>query len=43
MRNALVYDYLNIEPQIIRTLIKNMAYEGIIEFAAKGLIASQDL
>lgn len=43
MRNALVHDYLNIEPQIIRMLIKNMAYAGLIEFAAKGLIVLQDI
>jgi uncharacterized protein YutE (UPF0331/DUF86 family) len=43
MRNALVHDYLNIEPQIIRTLIKDTAYAGLLDFAAKGLIALQDL
>lgn len=42
MRNALVHDYLNIEPQIIRALIKNREYTGLIYFAAKGLIALQD-
>jgi uncharacterized protein YutE (UPF0331/DUF86 family) len=43
MRNALVHDYLNIEPQIIRTVIKNTAYAELIDFAAKGLIALRDL
>ncbi len=43
MRNALVHDYLNIEPQIIKALIKNTAYAGLIDFAAKGLVVLQDL
>ncbi|MGY6276296.1 type VII toxin-antitoxin system HepT family RNase toxin [Methylomonas sp. MgM2] len=43
MRNALVHDYLNIEPEIIRALIKNAAYTGLLKFAAKGLIALQDI
>jgi uncharacterized protein YutE (UPF0331/DUF86 family) len=43
MRNALVHDYLNIEPQIIRTVIKNTAYAELIDFAAMGLIALQDV
>ena len=43
MRNDLVQDYLNIEPQIIKALIKNTAYAGLIDFAAKGLVVLQDL
>lgn len=42
MRNALVHDYLNIEPEIIKTLIKNATYNQLIEFARKGLIALKD-
>jgi len=41
MRNALVHDYLNIEPEIIRALIKNTVYQGLFKFADKGLIALQ--
>ena len=41
MRNALVHDYLNIEPEIIRAVIKKTAYHGLFKFAAKGLIALQ--
>lgn len=43
MRNALVHDYLNIEPQIIRALIKNTAYTGLLKFAAQGLIALREI
>jgi uncharacterized protein YutE (UPF0331/DUF86 family) len=43
IRNALVHDYLNIEPQIIRTVIKNTAYAELIDFSAIGLIALQDV
>lgn len=43
MRNALVHDYLNIEPQIMRTLIKNTVYAGLLDLSAKGLIALQDV
>lgn len=42
MRNALVHDYLNIEPDIIRAIIKKTAYSGLLEFANNGLIALQD-
>jgi len=41
MRNALVHDYLNIEPEIIRALIKNTVYQGLFKFADKGLIVLQ--
>ena len=37
MRNALVHDYLNIEPEIIRSLIKNAAYNPLFDFAQSGL------
>ena len=43
LRNALVHDYLNIEPQIIRALIKNTAYIGLLKFADQGLTALQKL
>ncbi|MEY4718700.1 MAG: hypothetical protein RL563_1318 [Pseudomonadota bacterium] len=39
MRNALVHDYLNIEPDIIKTLIIQTTYEPLFEFAYKGLLA----
>lgn len=39
MRNALVHVYLNIEPEIIRLVIKNEGYIGLFEFADKGLLA----
>lgn len=39
MRNALVHDYLNIEPEIIRLVIKNETYIELLEFAEKGLLA----
>ncbi len=43
IRNALVHDYINIEPQVIRMLIKNTAYAELIDFSAIGLIALQDV
>lgn len=43
MRNALVHDYLNIDPQIIKALLKNTAYTGLFKFADKGLIALQEI
>lgn len=42
MRNALVHDYLNIESDIIKTIIEKTAYSGLLEFANNGLIALQD-
>lgn len=42
MRNALVHDYLNIEPDIIRAVIKKTAYNGLLEFANNGLSALQE-
>ena len=41
MRNALVHDYLNIEPEIIRLLIKNTAYNKLFKFAINGLTVLQ--
>mgnify|MGYP000031648579 CR=1 FL=1 len=43
MRNALVHDYLNIEPEIIRLVIKQKSYEALITFAEKGLIKLADI
>ena len=43
MRNALVHDYLNIEPQIIRTVIKDSTYLGLFIFAEKGLLALENI
>jgi len=37
MRNALVHDYLNIEPEIIRVVIKNLTYQPLFIFADNGL------
>jgi len=39
MRNALVHDYLNIEPEIIRQVIKSCTYDELFSFANKGLDA----
>ena len=39
MRNALVHDYLNIEPEIIRLVIKNKSFQELVGFSNKGLIA----
>ncbi len=43
MRNALVHDYLNIEPEIIRSVIKKTAYDDWLAFAFKGLTVLQKL
>ncbi|EPJ45690.1 MAG: hypothetical protein OFPII_25830 [Osedax symbiont Rs1] len=37
MRNALVHDYLNIDPVIIEQLIRERHYESVVEFAKLGL------
>lgn len=42
MRNALVHDYLNIDPDIIRAVIKKKVYKNLLEFANKGLTALQE-
>ena len=39
MRNALVHDYLNIEPEIIRMVIKKATYRALFVFAETGLRA----
>ncbi len=43
MRNALVHDYLNIESEIIRAVIKKATYEALLIFAGNGLIALKDI
>lgn len=43
MRNALVHDYLNIEPEIIRMVIKQSTYQALFVFAENGLNALQDI
>jgi len=43
MRNALVHDYLNIEPQIIKTVIKDSTYLNLFIFAEKGLLALEGI
>lgn len=37
MRNALVHDYLNLEPEIIRAVIKRATYSALFDFAESGL------
>lgn len=39
LRNALVHDYLNIEPDIIRQVLKNASYNPLFIFADQGLSA----
>lgn len=39
MRNALVHDYLNIDPDVIKQLLLNSEYKALIVFALKGLEA----
>lgn len=41
MRNALVHDYLNIEPEIIKAVIKKTVYNSLVDFALKGLTELQ--
>ena len=43
MRNALVHDYLNIDPEIIRLVIKSQTYKELFEFSELGLKALQKL
>ena len=43
MRNALVHDYLNMEPEIIRQIIKQSTYQPLFTFAEQGLSALQDM
>ena len=37
MRNALVHDYLNIDPEIIRVVIRKASYLMLFDFADTGL------
>ena len=39
MRNALVHDYLNIDPEIIRLVIKNKTFAELFSFSEQGLSA----
>ena len=39
LRNALVHDYLNIDPEIVRSIIKNSFYTQLFDFIIIGLIA----
>ena len=43
MRNALVHDYLNIEPEIIRLVIKTKSFQALFDFSKKGLVALTDI
>ena len=37
LRNALVHDYLNIDPEIVRSIISNGYFKDIFKFIEKGL------
>lgn len=37
MRNGLVHDYLNVDPLIIQTIIKNQNYQELANFAVKAI------
>ncbi len=39
IRDALVHDYLNMRPEIIRAIIKNTSYHPLFLFAEQGLSA----
>ncbi len=43
MRNALVHDYLNIDPEIIRMVIKTQTYKALFEFSELGLQALEKI
>ena len=43
MRNAFVHDYLNIEPEIIRLVIKQESYAELVVFAQKGIVKLADI
>ncbi|MFT6421797.1 MAG: hypothetical protein ACJA2K_000512 [Thalassolituus sp.] len=38
MRNALVHDYLNINLEVIETLIRDQQYLPLVKFALGGLV-----
>jgi len=43
MRNALVHDYLNIDPTIVRTVIRRRDYAPLLIFANRGLLALEKI
>lgn len=43
MRNALVHDYLNIDPLIVRTVIQQADYKPLLIFANRGLDVLEQL
>ncbi|NRA61725.1 MAG: DUF86 domain-containing protein [Psychrobium sp.] len=43
MRNALVHDYLNIDPTIIRSVIQRKDFEPLLVFANQGLDALEKM
>lgn len=43
MRNALVHDYLNIDAEIIRFVIKKSTYNKLFVFAGNGLMALKEI
>ena len=42
LRNALVHDYLNIDPEIVRSIIKNSFYKQLFDFITVGLNALEN-
>jgi uncharacterized protein YutE (UPF0331/DUF86 family) len=38
LRNVLVHDYLNVDPDIIRSVIKDGYTQPLFEFAEQGLV-----
>ena len=43
LRNALVHDYLNIDAEIVRSIIKNSFYKQLFDFIKIGLIALENI
>ncbi|MFQ3289165.1 MAG: hypothetical protein ACI93V_001388 [Alteromonadaceae bacterium] len=43
MRNALVHDYLNIDPEIIRLVINKKNFDELFIFSEQGLLALADI
>lgn len=43
MRNALVHDYLNIDPEIICLVIQKKDFDELFKFSEQGLLALMDI
>jgi len=39
LRNVLVHDYLNVDPEVITSILENRYYEDIQRFVDKGCVA----